>query len=100
MAKGRQKKPSKPPKYATVDIVGLRQTRNGKHHDLMGGIFEEMEKLEPGRALKVPLDGINGVTLENLRSAIHRTAATKKFRVETIADGENFYVWKRPLSND
>jgi len=99
MAKGR-KKTSIPPKYATVAIAGLRQTRNGKHHDLMGGIFEEIENLEPGRALKVPMDGIGGVTLENLRSAIHRTATGKKFRVETIADGGNFYVWKRPTSKE
>ena len=100
MPKGPKNSPRKIAKYDHVVIADLKHTRIGKHHELMEGIFDEIGTLDPGSALKVPLDGTGGVTLENLRSAIHRTAALRNLRVETLADSDNFYVWKRPASDD
>lgn len=83
------------PKYERVPISGVKGRRNGKHHDLIGGIVEDLRTLPAGSAIKVPLDGTAGVSLANLRSALHRAAATKKLELETSSDNENFYVWKK-----
>jgi hypothetical protein len=99
MPKGPNKSPRKAAKYDHVVIADLKHTRVGKHHELMEGIFDELETLNPGSALKIPLDGTGEVSLENLRSAIHRSATQKKFRVGTLADDKNFYVWKHPCSD-
>jgi hypothetical protein len=95
MAKQTRKDSERTLKYEKVLLVNLRHGREGKHHDLMEGIFDEIETLEVGSALKIPLSSVDGVTLANLRSAVHRKAASKKLEVETVADRENFYVWKR-----
>lgn len=95
MAKQTKKNPERSFKYEKVLLADLKHGREGKHHDLMDGIFDEIATLEVGSALKIPLSGVDGVTLANLRSAVHRKAASKKFEVETVADRDNFYVWKR-----
>ncbi len=95
MAKQAKKNPERTFKYEKVLLTELKHGREGKHHDLMDGIFDELETLEPGSALKIPLSSVTGVTLANLRSAVHRKATSVKFEVETVADRDNFYVWKR-----
>lgn len=71
-----------------------------KHNDLIAGIVKDLETLPPKEAIKIPLDGIDGVTLANLRSALHRSTTSKKLAVETSSDTENFYVWKtQPLES-
>lgn len=83
------------PKYQRVLISGVKGHRRGKHHDLIGGIVEDLKTLPAGSAIKVPLDGTEGVTLANLRSALHRAAATLKLELETSSDDGNFYIWKK-----
>ena len=83
-----------PRKYEQVSLDGLRKGRRGKHHDLMQGILQDLEHLPKGAALKIPLDGTDGVASANLRSALHRAASSRRIRVETSSDGKNFYIWK------
>ncbi len=91
-----QKKAEKrEPKYGTVNISSVRGRRRGKHHSLVEGVILDLEVLPSGQAIKVPLAEINGVTLADLRSAVHRATVAKKLNVETSSDGENFYIWKR-----
>jgi hypothetical protein len=90
------KRKNPPPvlKYRQVDRAGLKRGRRGKHHDLVEGIVQELNTLQSGSALEIPLDGVGGVGLANLRSAVHRAAASRGLQIETVADGGNFYVWK------
>ena len=82
-------------KYGTVNISSVKGRRRGKHHSLVEGVILDLEVLPNGQALKVPLSETNGVTLADLRSAVHRATVARKLNVETSSDNENFYIWKR-----
>jgi hypothetical protein len=81
--------------YRSVKIASLGNRRRGKHHDLIGGILQQLHTLQAGRALEIPLGEVGGVELANLRSAVHRAATADNFEVETQSDERNFYVWLR-----
>jgi len=93
---GNEQKPKIPrpvAKYRQVEIVDLKTGRRGKHHDLVQGIVLELVTLKPGSALEIPLAGVGGIGLANLRSAVHRAAASNSLNIETVADDGKFYVW-------
>jgi hypothetical protein len=94
MASEQKLKNLRPPaKYRQVAIAGLKTGRHGKHHALVQGIVDELVTLRPGSALEIPLADVGGVGLANLRSAVHRAAASNNLNIETVADNEKFYVW-------
>jgi hypothetical protein len=84
--------------YRSVKVASLGNRRRGKHHDLMGGIVEQLKTLQRGSALEIPLDEVGTVELANLRSAVHRAAAAVNVAIETQSDDKNFYVWVSPES--
>jgi hypothetical protein len=90
--------PKRPHKYERVNLVDIRRTRRGKHHDLMGGIFQDLESLPVGSAIKIPFAKIDGTTLANLRSAVHRASTSRDLGIETVSDEENLYIWKTDKS--
>ena len=79
--------------YRSVKVASLGNRRRGKHHDLIGGIMQQLRTLQRGSALEIPLHEVDGVELANLRSAVHRAAATENVAIETQSDAQNFYVW-------
>ena len=80
-------------RYRSVKVVNLGNRRRGKHHDLIGGIMQELRGLRGGMALVIPLTEVGGVELANLRSAVHRAASADSITIETQSDEKNFYVW-------
>jgi hypothetical protein len=80
--------------YDRVALANVRRNRRGKHHDLIQGIFQDLETLPVGSAIKLPLSQLDGITLANLRSAVHRASIAKALGIETLSDEENFYIWK------
>jgi hypothetical protein len=90
---GRNQKPTL--NYDRVVLANLKRNRRGKHHDLIHGIFEDLESLPTGSAIKIPLAESDGITLANLRSAVHRASTSRDLAIETLSDDENFYIWKR-----
>ncbi len=86
-------------KYERVFLADIRRSRRGKHHDLVGGIFQDLESLPVGSAIKIPLTEVDGITLANLRSAVHRASASRGLGIETLSDEENFYIWKARAAN-
>jgi hypothetical protein len=87
--------PRPPDKYRRVEVSSLYRGRRGKHFQLVQGIIKELQSLEPGSALEIPLDDVNGIGLANLRSAVHRGATAAGLAIETLAHEKKFYVWKR-----
>jgi hypothetical protein len=87
-------------KYRQVDVSGLNRGRRGKHHDLVAGIVEELQTAPQGAALEVPLGGVGGIGLANLRSAVHRASIAAGITIETLADEKNFYVWKKQVVSE
>lgn len=85
---------SPPAKYRVVDSLLLDKGRRGKHFDLMQGIVKELKSAPVASALEIPLEGVGGIGLANLRSAVHRGATAEGLEIQTLADEKNFYVWK------
>ena len=83
-------------KYRRVELSSLRKGRRGKHHDIVEGILGELDDVQPGSALEIPLADVNGIGLANLRSAVHRASTSAGLSIQTLADEKNFYVWKTP----
>lgn len=82
------------PNYGRTLISELRKSRKGKHHDLLAGIMEDLRGSQLGFAVTIPLAGIQGVSVLNLRSAIVRAASKDDISVATSSDSNNFYVWR------
>jgi hypothetical protein len=82
------------PNFGRTLIAGLKKSRKGKHYGLLLNIMEDLRKSQSGFAVKVPLAGLGGVSVLNLRSAIVRASSKEKIRVATSSDNEYFYVWK------
>lgn len=80
--------------YDRVFLRNVRRNRRGKHHDLLEGIFQDLETLPEGSAIQIPLSQVNGITLANLRSAVHRASTSRGLQIETLSDKDNFYIWK------
>jgi|SRR5215471_5496568 len=84
-------------KYRQVKVSALSRRRKGKHHELVIGIIDELRTTPLGAALEIPLAGVGGIGLANLRSAIHRASIAAGITIETLADKNNFYVWKKSV---
>jgi hypothetical protein len=82
-------------KYRQVLAANIDRGRRGKHYDLVQGILQELKTAPSGSALEIPLRDVGGIGLANLRSAVHRASVSAGLVIETIADENNFYVWKK-----
>ena len=72
--------------------VDVPQGRNGKHKPIVTQILSDLDHLELGVALKVPLDGLSD-SKENVRSALNRATRKGGRNVATASDGAFLYVW-------
>ena len=94
MPKDTTKKQTPDLNYARITLASIPRNRHGKHHGLIQGIFQDLETLPEGSAIKIPLAKVDGVTVANLRSAVHRASTSKGLAIETLSDDTNFYIWK------
>lgn len=83
-----------PLKYVRVPSAGLKDSRRGRHHELIAGILNDLETLPAGSAVQIPLSGIGGLSVARLRSAIVRATNKQDTAIETSSDDKNFYLWK------
>lgn len=82
-------------KFERIALNELRQGRRGKHNKLIMGILDEMSTLADGEALKVPISALKGISIQQIRAALTRAAASHDRKVATYSDDEGFYVWNR-----
>ena len=66
--------------------------RNGKHKTITTKILDDLDGLEAGKALKIPLSELPD-TKVNIRSALTRASHKIGKSVGTAADDDYLYVW-------
>jgi hypothetical protein len=79
--------------YESVNRDEVPQGRKGKHRRTVSDILNDLEKLKPKQAIKVPLSSLNGEKMQNLRSALNRVTREKNIPVVTSSDENYLYVW-------
>ena len=81
-----------PMNFKSMPQEDVPQGRNGKHKAIVTKILSDLEQVEPGVALKVPLAQLTE-SKENVRSALNRATRKGKLNVATASDGTFLYVW-------
>jgi hypothetical protein len=80
-------------KYQSIDQIDVPKGRDGKHKRIVTQLLSDIDQLEPGRALKIPLAALPD-TKENIRSALNRATRQRGIELATSSDAEFLYVWK------
>ncbi len=66
--------------------------RKGKHNAIVNQILADLEKLDAGLCLKIPLSELPDSKV-NIRSALNRATHTQNKSVATATDDQFLYVW-------
>jgi hypothetical protein len=80
--------------YASMNRSDVPQGRKGKHRKAVADILADLSKLNTKQAVKIPLSGLNGEKMQNLRSALNRVTRERNIAVETSSDEKYMYVWR------
>ena len=67
--------------------------RNNKHRTIVTRILSDLDRLDAGAALKVPLSQLD--SKERVRAALYRAAGKCGRHVATASDRIFLYVWNR-----
>jgi len=79
--------------YESMNRDEVPQGRKGKHRKAVADILNDLAKLTPQQAIKVPLNTLNGEKMQNLRSALNRVTRERNLPVVTSSDEKYLYVW-------
>lgn len=82
-----------PPRFGSVLQVNVPSGRNGKHREIVNQLLSDIDQLDAGSALKVPLADLPD-TKENIRSALNRATRERGIAVSTSSDDDHLYIWK------
>jgi hypothetical protein len=80
--------------YAAMNQSDVPQGRKGKHRKAVTDILSDLSKLGTEQAIKIPLVGLKGEKMQNLRSALNRVTREKNIPVLTSSDEKYLYVWR------
>jgi len=67
--------------------------REGKHKRIVTTLLNQIDRLAPGTALKVPVAALPD-TKENIRAALNRATRQRGLHVATSSDTDHLYIWK------
>jgi len=81
------------PRFQSILQHDIPKGRDGKHKTIVTQLLADLEMLEHGSALKVPLSELPD-SKENIRSALNRATRQRGMNVATSSDAEHLYVWK------
>jgi hypothetical protein len=84
-------------KKLPMNFKGMQQSdvpqgRNGKHKDIVTRILSDLDQIDDGVALKVPLAALAD-SKEKVRSALNRATRKGGLNVATASDDTFLYVW-------
>jgi hypothetical protein len=83
-----------PPNFASGLISTVPQGRKGKHNLIVSMILDDLARLDPEKAVLVPLVSLEGEKMENVRSALNRATRQRRMLVATATDEKYLYVWR------
>jgi hypothetical protein len=81
-----------PMNFKGMPQVDVPQGRNGKHKAIVSRILSDLDQVQRGVALKVPLEELTH-TKEQVRAALNRATRKDGRNVATASDGTFLYVW-------
>ena len=87
---GSQKKT--PMNFKTTLQTDVPQGRNGKHKGLVTKILSDLDQVQAGIALKIPLAALEDGK-ENVRSALNRATRKAGRPIATATDANFLYIW-------
>jgi hypothetical protein len=79
-------------KFNVAERADVPTGRNGKHKAIVTQILSDLEGLESGQCLKIPLAELPDSKV-NIRSALNRASRKLQKPVATATDEEFLYVW-------
>ena len=82
------------PNFKTMKQVDVPQGRRGKHREIVTKILSDLDQLETGGAIKVPLKDL-AQSKEKVRSALNRATRKAGLNVVTASDRDFLYVWNK-----
>jgi hypothetical protein len=81
------------PKFQLIRQLDIPKGREGKHKKIVQELLSDIDQLESGSAMKIPLTALPD-SKENIRSALNRATRQKGIEVATSSDAEFLYVWR------
>ena len=95
-----KRSPSKQPlHFSTVYLHSVPRGRRGKHNEIVGKILEDLDALEDGTALRIPLESFGEQKLANVRAAVSRATKQRKIPIASSSDSRYFYLWFEPSTD-
>ncbi len=82
-----------PMNFQSIDQHDVPKGRDGKHKRIVTRLLSDIEQLDHGVALKVPLIALPD-SKENIRSALNRATRQRGIIIATSSDADFLYVWK------
>ena len=79
--------------FDTVDAAEVPHDRKGKHNPLMTRILEDLQRIGPAVALKIPRSSLGSKKVANVRAALAREIRKTQLVIGTSIDDDYFYVW-------
>jgi len=78
--------------FKSMRTVDVPHGRNGKHKGIVTQILSDLDQIEPGIAIKVPLTDLTA-SKAKVRSALNRATRQGGRTVATASDDTFLYVW-------
>ena len=78
--------------FSSMPQMDVPQGRNGKHKEIVTKILSDLDQIQRGVALKIPLAELVD-SKEKVRSALNRATRKNGHAVATASDDTYLYVW-------
>ena len=79
--------------YESINQADVPKGRDGKHKTIVTAILNDLDLLDPDRALRISLAQLPG-SKENIRSALNRATRLRGTEVSTSSDSDYLYIWR------
>lgn len=79
--------------FDTVDAAEVPRDRKGKHNQLMMQILQDLQRIKPAVALRIPRSELGSQKIANVRAALAREIKKTELVIGTSVDDDYFYVW-------